>query len=93
MDDSDEEGNYDDDDEEKEKRTMWFQGRFFPGTSSNHGRSPTSVAGAGGRSGVGVGVGVGGGGVASSWGMLAVQNEVVDECLACAEGGYRESST
>ena len=25
-----------------------------------------------------------------SWGLLAVQNEIIDECLTCSEGGYRE---
>lgn len=25
-----------------------------------------------------------------SWGVLATQNAIVDECLACEEGGYRE---
>jgi hypothetical protein len=78
--------------------TVWFQGRFFPSTSSGNGgrsiggdsnvenrrdKSPTSVL------------------VSSeqinhpimaenSWGILATQNALVDECLACDEGGYRE---
>ena len=26
----------------------------------------------------------------NSWGLLATQNVVVDECLTCSEGGYRE---
>ena len=26
----------------------------------------------------------------NSWGILATQNALVDECLACEEGGYRE---
>lgn len=78
--------------------TVWFQGRFFPSTNSGNGgrsiggdsnvenrrdKSPTSVL------------------VSSeqinhpimaenSWGILATQNALVDECLACDEGGYRE---
>ena len=26
----------------------------------------------------------------NSWGLLATQNVVIDECLTCSEGGYRE---
>ena len=26
----------------------------------------------------------------NSWGLLATQNDIIDECLTCSEGGYRE---
>ena len=26
----------------------------------------------------------------NSWGLLATQNTIIDECLTCSEGGYRE---
>ena len=26
----------------------------------------------------------------NSWGLLATQNVIIDECLTCSEGGYRE---
>ncbi|KAL9186454.1 hypothetical protein ACHAXT_005692 [Thalassiosira profunda] len=63
---------------------LWFQGRFFPSTGTPPAaklrESPASVSSER----------VAPSTTHNSWGLLAVQNEVVDECLTCAEGGYRE---
>ncbi len=64
------------------ENTTWFQGRFFPlsGTRSHIRHNNDSIharEAASVRS-------------KSSWGLLGVQNVVIDECLRCSEGGYRE---
>lgn len=79
------------DDDERDESKIWFQGRFFPSLPNNSNRrntSPTSVLSPSESS------------IATmnnnsnsnnnSWGILAVQNVIVDECLTCSEGGYRE---
>jgi hypothetical protein len=69
----------------------WFQGRFFPslGLSPNNGSrnggsraSPTSVV-SGQQQLLSTSS-------SSSWGLLAVQNSIEDECLLDDCGGYRE---
>lgn len=70
----------------------WFQGRFFPsfGLSSNNGSraSPTSVVASSDQqqplSTISPPL------TSSSWGLLAVQNAIDDECLLDDCGGYRE---
>ena len=62
-------------DDDEERKMTWFQGRFFPSSSPP---SPTSAADAPFRS------------EAKSWGLMGVQTDVVDECMRCSEGGYRE---
>jgi len=77
--------------DDKDESKIWFQGRFFPnigGTTRGTKKSisPTSVLSSSQHE------------VAAtpnfrmdnSWGLLATQNVVVDECLTCSEGGYRE---
>jgi hypothetical protein len=68
----------------------WFQGRFFPssGLSSNNNvsrASPTSVV-----SGQQQLLSTSSSSSSSSWGLLAVQNAIEDECLLDDCGGYRE---
>ena len=78
--------------------TVWFQGRFFPSMSSGNGgrsiggdsndenrryNSPTSVLLSSEQINRPIMA-------ENSWGILATQNALVDECLACEEGGYRE---
>eukprot|EP00584_Thalassiosira_punctigera_P009217 CAMPEP_0172534334 /NCGR_PEP_ID=MMETSP1067-20121228/6732_1 /TAXON_ID=265564 ORGANISM="Thalassiosira punctigera, Strain Tpunct2005C2" /NCGR_SAMPLE_ID=MMETSP1067 /ASSEMBLY_ACC=CAM_ASM_000444 /LENGTH=323 /DNA_ID=CAMNT_0013319111 /DNA_START=69 /DNA_END=1037 /DNA_ORIENTATION=- len=72
---------------ERDESKIWFQGRFFPSAGAGSVRrnnSPTSV------SSERVAPPSGGSAANTSWGLLAVQNEIVDECLTCSEGGYRE---
>eukprot|EP00985_Skeletonema_marinoi_P012660 scaffold6157_cov137-Skeletonema_marinoi.AAC.1 len=87
----DEEGNNGGDDNKP-----WFQGRFFPsiGLSSNNGgnnnndgsrASPTSVVSSGQQQLLSASSST-----TSSWGLLAVQNAIEDECLLDDCGGYRE---
>jgi len=69
----------------KDESKIWFQGRFFPtvagqATTNNRRDSPTSVS----SDRVAPNM------TNNSWGLLAVQNEIIDECLTCSEGGYRE---
>ena len=79
------------------KSKPWFQGRFFPGLSSNNDgnnnngsrASPTSVVSSGQQqllpttsSSTAL--------ATSSWGLLAIQNAIEDECLLDDCGGYRE---
>ncbi|KAL7542152.1 hypothetical protein ACHAXR_011552 [Thalassiosira sp. AJA248-18] len=87
--------------DDKDESKIWFQGRFFPsrgvaeqqhtnnGRSRRHRNSPTSVLSSerfvassirGNSSST----------TLNSWGLLAVQNAIIDECLTCSEGGYRE---
>ena len=77
----------DDDKNNNNDTKSWFQGRFFPsvGLSSNNGSraSPTSVVSDQKQFPITSNS-------LSSWGLLAVQNTVEDECLHDECGGYRE---
>jgi len=82
--------------DDKDESKIWFQGRFFPSiggsTNANNARgakksiSPTSVL----SSSTHDAAATPNFRMDNSWGLLATQNVVVDECLTCSEGGYRE---
>lgn len=90
--DNDEEQDNDGDTDDSNK--PWFQGRFFPsfGMSNNNNQnndhnnrvSPTSVVVSGQH------MLPSSSSPMNSWGLLAVQNAVEDECLLDDCGGYRE---
>ena len=73
----------DGDSDEKDESKIWFQGRFFPSLGLKA-TSPTSVAASSSTTTTTTTT------MDNSWGLLATQNVVVDECLMCSEGGYRE---
>jgi hypothetical protein len=55
----------------------WFQGYFFPGSSSTGTSTGTNRLSARSKS--------------KPWGLLCIQEEI-DDCLQCSEGGYRQLS-
>lgn len=75
---------------DRDESKIWFQGRFFPsaatgGMARRRNNSPTSVSSktvAATPSTTSAN--------ATSWGLLAVQKEILGECLCCADGGYRQ---
>mmetsp|Transcript_2401 Transcript_2401/g.5195 ORF Transcript_2401/g.5195 Transcript_2401/m.5195 type:complete len:328 (-) Transcript_2401:77-1060(-) len=64
------------------ENTTWFQGRFFPssGMQSRIRHDSDSVQT---KQDAPITA-------KNSWGLLGIQNVVIDECLRCSEGGYRE---
>ena len=93
------------DGDSKDESKIWFQGRFFPslGTTTttpnnNNARrdrdSPTSVFNELSSTGTVTNATnnnmIMNATTTNSWGLLATQNTIIDECLTCSEGGYRE---
>ncbi|KAL3783451.1 hypothetical protein HJC23_008643 [Cyclotella cryptica] len=97
LDSNDDEHDNDDTNDDNVNHLTWFQGRFFPTTTKNHNNhnnnhlpmqnhSPRSIVTPTQNS-----------TLSSlhtptppSWGILGIQTLVLDECLRCSEGGYRQ---